>query len=274
MSTVLEMVTPVAAHAFRSALSPESLRAIAPAVYGESARPQLSERYTFIPTERVLDGLARVGFVPVQARQVRAKVGNGSYARHLIRLQRRFETVQLKDAIPEIVLLNSHDGSSAYHLKLGLYRVVCTNGLMVAADSFPGIRVSHRKDIVDEVVTGALELAERFEELAGTVEQMRQRLLYRDEQLQLAQQALALRYPDPEQQGMAASQLLFCRRDEDARESVWNILNRLQENVLRGGFIRHSPSGRLTRMRRLSSLREEVRVNCCLWSLAASYLDQ
>jgi hypothetical protein len=68
---------------------------------------------TFIPTERVLTGLMQAGFVPVEARQTRARHGM-AHTRHVVRLRRRFETVQLKDAVPEVVFLNSHDGTSAY----------------------------------------------------------------------------------------------------------------------------------------------------------------
>jgi hypothetical protein len=32
----------------------------------------------------------------------------------VVRLRPRFQTVQLKDSVPEVVFLNSHDGSSAY----------------------------------------------------------------------------------------------------------------------------------------------------------------
>lgn len=272
MSAVINSVSPAAAQAFRLPLSTEVLRERAPAVFGESARPTLSTRYTFIPTERVLAGLMNVGFVPVQAQQVRCKLSKAPYARHLIRLQRRFETVQIREAIPEVVLLNSHDGSSAYELKLGLYRVVCTNGLMVAAESFPSIRVSHRKDVVDEVVTGALQLAERFEDLARQVERMQQRLLYQDEQQELADRALALRYPDQTERGMRSSQLLHCRRPEDMRESLWNLFNRVQENLLGGGLTRVGTRGRVCRTRRISSIREDIRLNTGLWELATGFL--
>ncbi len=66
------------------------------------------------PTERVLNGLMGAGFVPVDARQTQARRSSPSHARHILRLRRRFEIIELKDAIPEIVFLNSHDGTSAY----------------------------------------------------------------------------------------------------------------------------------------------------------------
>ena len=89
------------------------------------------------------------------------------HARHLIRLRQRDETVQLRDAVPEIVFLNSHDGTSAYQLRVGLLRVVCTNGLIVSAGVFPVWRVMHRGDVVADVVTAALQISERFDALAG-----------------------------------------------------------------------------------------------------------
>ena len=59
-------------------------------------------------------GLMNAGFVVVGARQMRPKQKSLVHAQHLIRLRRRFETIALRDAVPEVVLLNSHDGSSAY----------------------------------------------------------------------------------------------------------------------------------------------------------------
>jgi len=233
--------------------------------------PALATHY--IPTERVLTGLCRAGFEPVAARQVRTRAANVAYARHMIRLRRRFETIKLKDAVPEVVLLNSHDGTSAYHLRLGLFRVVCTNGLIVATGTFPSVRVMHRHDVVDAVVTGAIELSERFEQLAHEVRLMEQRLLFRDEQRHLAERALSLRYHDAPHSGMQPSQLLTCRRPEDSRESLWTLLNRIQENLIRGGLVRHAASGRLSRTRRITSIREDVRLNTGLWDLATGFLD-
>jgi hypothetical protein len=153
--------------AFEQALAPETLRASVPAAFADGAHSRLSPKYTFISTERVLGALGQAGFVPVEARQTRTRVVSPLHARHLIRLRRRFETIQLRDAIPEILFLNSHDGTSAYQLRVGVFRVACTNGLIVSMGVFPVWRVSHRTDIVDSVVRGALEICERFDVLAA-----------------------------------------------------------------------------------------------------------
>ncbi len=136
----------------------------------------------------------------------------------------------------------------------------------------PAYCVSHRGDVVEEVVTGALKMSEEFAALAAQVERMEHRLLLKDEQLQFAEAALAIRFPDPGARGMQPSQLLNCRRVEDLGDDLWTILNRVQEALLRGGLSRHSASGRLSRTRRISSIKEDVRLNGRLWDLAAEVL--
>ncbi len=260
------------AQAFSRPLSIDALREQVPAVFAPAAHERLSDKYTFIPTERVLTGLMNVGFVPVEARQAQSRLASPLHARHLLRLRRRFETVQLEDAIPEIVFLNSHDGTSAYQLRMGLFRVVCTNGLIVSQGAFPAIRVNHRGNVVDEVIAGALEIAERFEVLATQVQRMQRRRLCQDAQIAFAGRALALRFAELADAGMPASALLNPRRVEDMGDDLWTVLNRVQENLLRGGLSRRSASGRLTRTRRIRSIRKDVRLNGGLWDLAAEVL--
>jgi hypothetical protein len=187
-------------------------------------------------------------------------------------LRRRYEKVALRDSCPEILFLNSHDGSSSYQLRMALYRAVCTNGLIVSRGAFPTVCVAHRGNVVDEVVAGALQISERFDRLAAQVERMEKRQLFRDEQLRFAERALALKYADLAQSGMAAAQLLTIRRPQDLADDLYTVLNRVQENLLGGGLIRRSSSGRLTRTRRVTSIRRDVALNSQLWDLATEVL--
>jgi hypothetical protein len=272
MNRMLETSFSRHASAFANALSLETLRERAPAVLAESPHERTSSKYTFIPTSQVLNGLMEAGLVPVEARQTQARRASALHARHVLRLRRRFETVRLKDSIPEIVLLNSHDGTSAYQLRMGIYRVICTNGLIVSRGAFPAYCVSHRGNVVDEVVTSALKLAEQFESLAAEVTRMEEQPLFKEEQVRFAERALMLRYADLTESGMEPSRLLTCRRSEDVGDDLWSVMNRVQENLLRGGVSRRSVTGRLTRTRRISSIREDVRLNGGLWDLAREML--
>jgi uncharacterized protein DUF932 len=263
----LALNQPSHSSAFLAPLSLETLKERAPAAFADSAHESRSSAYTFISTATVVDALQAAGFYPVEARQaVRAR--SVLHARHLIRLRRRFETVALRDAVPEILFLNSHDGTSAYQLRVGLYRAVCTNGLVVSQGTFPVFRVAHRGDIVADVVRAALEISERFEALAGSVERMEHTQLDQLERLDFAAQAAALRFHGAVETGLEPSRLLVPRRAEDAGSDLWRTFNVVQENVLRGGIARRTASGRLTRTRAIRAIREDVRLNSGLWDLA------
>ncbi len=261
-----------AANVFASTLTLDAVRQRAPAVFALSPHERTSSKYTFIPTERVLSGLMQAGFVPVEARQTQARRASPLHARHVVRLRRRLETVQLKDSVPEVVFLNSHDGTSSYQLRVGIFRVVCTNGLIVSRGAFPGVYVPHRGNVVDEVIAGALRVAERFEGLALQVERMERRWLHVDEQIGFAGRALALRFPNVAESGMQPSQLLKARRIGDTGQDLWSTLNKVQENLIRGGLTRRTASGRLTRTRGITAIRRDVELNSRLWDLAQEVL--
>ncbi|MBS0377202.1 MAG: DUF932 domain-containing protein [Proteobacteria bacterium] len=242
-----------------------------PAAFAPAAHESRSASYTFIPTAKVVDALYSVGFHPVEARQAtRAK--SPLHARHVIRFRRRFETVALKDAVPELLFLNSHDGTSVYQLRVGLYRAVCTNGLVVSVGAFPTFKVAHRGDVVADVVRAALEISERFGSLVTSVEHLECRHLDYLEQLDFASAALALRFPGRPECGLEPARLLVPRRAEDAGDDAWRVLNRVQENVLRGGIPRRTATNRLVRTRAITAIREDIRINAGLWDRALALL--
>jgi hypothetical protein len=255
--------------AFREGLSLDTVRNRAPAVFASAAHECLSPKYGFISTRQVLEALMNVGFVPMEATQTRTRRASPLHGRHVVRLRRQFETIALTDSVPEVVFLNSHDGTCAYQLRIGIYRPICTNGLITSRGAFPAICVAHRGNVVDQVVEGALALAERFDALAGQVELMQARRLDGHDQLLFAEGVLALRYPGAAETGMAPSQLLRCRRVEDGGSDLWSVLNRCQENLLRGGLNRRSSQGRLVRTRGITAIRRNLSLNEQIWDLAS-----
>jgi len=256
-----------------SVLTLDDIRKRTPAVFAPTAHQRMSAKYNFIPTERVLTGLLRVGFVPVEARQTRARRASALYTRHVLRLRRRVETVRVKDSVPEVLFLNSHDGTSAYQLRIGLFRVVCTNGLIVSRGAFPTYRVPHRGNAVDDVIAAAIQVSEQFGSLAEQVDLMERRRLSNDEQIRFAERALALRFQNPATTGITPAQLLACRRPEDAGDDLWSALNKVQEALLGGGLIlRSAGAGWPRRTRRITSIREDLRLNSGLWDLAVGLL--
>ena len=73
--------------------------------------------------------------------------------------------------------------------------------------------------------------------------------------------------------GIEPAQLLTIRRTQDIADDLYTVLNRCQENLLGGGLSRRSPEGRLTRTRRVTSIRRDVALNSQLWDLATEVLS-
>ncbi|HBR9642371.1 TPA: DUF932 domain-containing protein, partial [Klebsiella pneumoniae] len=93
------------------------------------------------------------------------------------------------------ILLNSHDGSSSYQMIPGMFRFVCTNGL-VCGTSFGEIRVPHKGDIVGRVIEGAYEVLGIFDKITEGVDVMKSIALTKEEQRLFGQAALTYRYED------------------------------------------------------------------------------
>ena len=121
-------------------LTREELFRVVPSVFSEDKHESRSERYTYIPTISLLDSLQREGFQPFFACQTRVRdPGRREHTKHMLRLRREGQITGIQ--VPEIILLNSHDGTSSYQMLPGLFRAVCQNGL-VCGESFGEVRVA------------------------------------------------------------------------------------------------------------------------------------
>ena len=172
----------------------------------------------------------------------------------------------LEDAIPEIVIVNAHDGTSAYQVRAGLYRPICTNGLMTKLGDFGIIHVPHRGNVVANIVEAAQRILSQFEPVAVAVRGMVATYLSDRAQLEFAERAVAIRWRD--ERPIRARQLLGARRPADVGDDLWRVYNTVQENLIRGGVVSQSASGRLRRTRGIRAIREDVRINTELWQAA------
>jgi hypothetical protein len=171
-----------------SPLSDDQIRHVAPSIFADGKHESRSERYTYIPTIDVLRGLRNEGFQPFMVCQTRVRdEGKREYTKHMLRLRHADQIIG--DEANEIVLLNSHDGTSSYQMLAGVLRFVCQNG-MVAGDSVRDIRVPHKGNIVQNVINGAFDVLDGFDLIREQKDGMRAVELNRDEQHAFARAAL------------------------------------------------------------------------------------
>ena len=229
-----------------SPLSDDQIRRVAPSIFADGKHESRSERYTYIPTIEVLRGLRNEGFQPFMICQTRVRdEGKHEFTKHMLRLRHADQITG--DEADEIVMLNSHDGTSSYQMLAGTFRFVCQNG-MVAGDNIADIRVPHKGNVVQNVINGAFDVLDGFDLIREQKDGMRAVTLDRDEQHAFARSALALRYDPTDAEAsapIADSQLLAQRRFEDRRDDLWTVFNRVQENLTKGGLHGRSPLGPL-----------------------------
>lgn len=261
------------AHAFVRPIHIDQLAAQVPAAFTDHAAEHTSSNYVFISTRELVSALLDAGFVATQARQANARVGtNLAYARHMLRFQPERTEVQLHEVIPQIVLINSHDGRCSYQLRAGLYRPICTNGLLTRLGDFGLIHVPHRGNVVQNVVDAALQITRDFSRVGEVIEQMRTTLMPFDRRIEFARQALEIRYSAQQHQPFGPEALLKTRREADQGEDLWRVFNVVQENIIRGGIAGRSAKGRSTQSRGIRAIREDVRINNDLWQLAVAMI--
>ncbi len=248
-------------------LSNEQIRAAVPSIFAETPHESRSERYSYIPTATVLSKLRKEGFEPFMVCQTRVRnEDRRDHTKHLIRL-RHASQINGSEA-NEIILLNSHDGSSSYQMLAGMFRFVCHNGL-VCGDTFADVRVPHKGDITDQVIEGAYEVLQGFEQVHRSRETMRAITLEEGEQEIFARSALALKYDDPNKPTpVTESQLLMPRRYEERKPDLWSTFNRVQENFIKGGLNVRASNGRQQRTRAVQGIDQNLKLNRALWMLA------
>jgi hypothetical protein len=249
-----------------SPLADDQIMRVAPSIFAVEKHASRSERYTYIPTGDVLTALRKQGFSPFMVCQAKARDDSKrEHTKHMVRL-RHASQINSKEA-NEIILLNSHDGTSSYQMMSGMFRFVCANGL-VCGDTLSDIRIRHKGDIIDNVIEGAFRVLDDFE-VIGQMDSMKALTLNTGEQQAFAHAALSLKYdtelaPAP----VTETQILTPKRLEDRSNDLWTTFNRVQENLIDGGLRGRTPTGQVRQTRPVTGIDQSVKLNRALWILS------
>ena len=257
----------------RTPLELADVQRIAPSVFAEQKHESRSDRYTYIPTSEILGKLMAEGFRPFAVMQGGSRdEEKRGFTKHLLRLRHDSQEMQVGGTHNEIVLLNSHDGTSSYRLMAGVFRLVCGNGMVVAQSMIEDIRVPHKGDIAGQVIDGCVTLLEKLPEVSDSVREMDALRLTDGERRAFAVASLVARYGEGEAP-VTPEQVLTVRRREDAAPTIWNTLNTAQESMIRGGlgYVQRDEAGRrkaYRRTREVAGIDQNTNINRALWALA------
>lgn len=242
--------------------------------------PEVSKKYSFVPTKDIIKALGTEGWFPVLAQESRSKKYEG-FQKHMIRF-RNLDHPPLKlvgDLIPEIILTNAHNAKSSYTLRVGFFRLACSNGLIVADSIFGSIHLRHIGFQTPDIIEASKKVISTFPQVAKSIQAYRKFELTRKDQIEFAKKALILRYQKGkskvEHKGdsitigkrvFSLTQLLNPLRKGDSRPNLWNTFNIIQEKITQGGafIIRNSE---FRNARGVRGINRNIKFNQSLWEL-------
>ena len=241
----------------------------------------LSKHYSFVPTMRVVNDLRTLGYEVTDAVQVKArkKTTNG-YQKHMITLEHPKYKVEGSEEYPQILLTNSHDGGNAFSLSAGIFRLVCSNGLVIKTEDYGTARLVHKGYSFEAVQ----ELVKQFEETMGEVltkiTAMKKVELTKAQQIEFAKKAALLRFTaksyneDNISDVVDIDDLLNVERKEDAGNGLYEVFNRVQESIVQGKYL-YASSGKVKdadtktrKARPIKNFKQSISVNKKLSELA------
>ena len=266
-------------NANNTALSIERVQQLAPAAFAITKHERLTDRYVPLHTSSLIPVMQDYGYSPVQAAQKKSRKVSAEHSAHMIAFARTIDTDFAQgDVRPEIILYNSHDGSSSVKLFAGAFRFICSNGI-VAGDGFQN-RMYHNtsamsgfEDMLRSTVANLPAMMERINLLKSV--QLSSATAY-----EMAKRSVATRWDmfDAQKKGVYAidktiSDVLTVNRNEDNMMDAFTVFNRIQESVIRGkAFVKSiteaTPYGSIRKARPINSVKENIRINGELWNIA------
>lgn len=264
----------------------EQLRNVCPVAFmSEPSNPKVSSHYTHINTATLVGDLEKLGWLPDRAMMRKRRKTDTIYSKHMVVFRNPNLTIEGKvgDIVfPEILLQNSHDGTSSFQFRVGLYRLICSNGMVIADREFVSFRIRHQgytfEELQEAVGKAMLALPERVE----VMNRMQSRELTEEERQTLAVQALLVRAGiDPASDEAkektfspeVLTEVLTPKRPEDAGNSLWTVFNVLQEKVTKGGFRAALAGAKVRKVRPIKSFEKDVEINQKLFALVEEWAN-
>ncbi len=273
------------------ALNDDDIKVVCPVAFKETMSSQeianlgLSKHYSFGPTSSVINDLRSMGWDVVDAVQVKArkKTTNG-YQKHRVTFEHSDYKVEGAEEYPQLLLTNSHDGGNAFTLSAGIFRLVCSNGLVIKTEDYGTSRLVHKGYSFEAVQKLVNEFVETIDETLTRITAMKQIELDKTQQIEFAKQAALLRFTaksyneDNISNVVDLDDLLNVERKEDAGNGLWEVFNRVQESLVNGKY-NYASNGKVNaadaktrKARPIKNFKQSIDVNKKLSELAFAYV--
>ena len=252
-------------------ISKEQVKQVAPSVFTKTGSSNVSEKYSHIPTERVMDDMSALGWNVVDAKEIKARKNQG-FQKHMLIFANPEIIINGNDGdtvFPRILLTNSHDGKNAFTFKAGLFRLVCTNGLVIADEQFGEMKIRHMGYDFEALQSLITEMVEKLPLTVESMNRFKNKQLSEEQKQKFALEALGLRF-DTENKTFNVSEFLTPTRKEDEGNDLWSVFNLVQEKLV-NGMVDYRAGSKQRKARRIKNFQQDVKLNSELYELALAY---
>lgn len=242
-------------------ISLNSLRERVPAIFTKTPSPKVSDRYSFADSEYYLQKFIDADWFIHSARQV----SKSEYAPHQVILRNK-DIATVGDLLPQLMFTNSHNGIKKMTIDTGIYRLVCSNGLVVPTSITQSLSIKHLDlgDSTTDVIVNSFY--EKVPIIMNSIDRMRNKILTDDEIDNFTYNALQIRFINAV--GININDVVKPSRIEDYSNDLWTVFNVVQEKIIRGGI--QLPSKRHSRP--INNFVNDNNINTKLWQLAEQYI--
>lgn len=268
-------------------LSNDDIRRICPMAFKSMpTNPGVSERYVQANTETVINDLAKLGWYPVQAKQCRAKKNSsGIRSFHMVAFQNPNIKIckteengkKVVDTYPRIILTNSHDGFNSFKFMVGLFRLVCSNGLVVCDNNMVNMSIRHINYDFEELRRIVASAIEQVPNIVDTMNRMRTITLTEKQKVELATEVVKIRRDIESEKEIdiddeTIKSILAPVREDDRANDLWTVFNVCQEKLIKGGFSAVGRNNKMRKQRGITSIKKDMDFNQRLWGTASKYM--
>lgn len=257
-------------------LTTEQIAAMAPAVLETGVSSKVSSKYVHVPTIDLIGDMATMGWNVVDAKQrkTRKNEAGGSFSKHMVVFRNDDVVIKSEDGevvYPQILLSNSHDGLSSFQFRAGLFRLICSNGLVIATKDFGSMTIRHKGYSFEELKKTVMGLVESLPVTVETLNKFREVTLTEEQKAEMALAALGIRFGEGGAE-VTAEEILKPVRSEDEGNDLWTVFNVIQEKMVRGGFKYKASTGRNKTARSIKNFNRDIELNEKLYELAESFI--
>lgn len=226
----------------------------------------LSSRYQNLDSNDVVERLEDMGLTFEGISLASAyKPSNRGFQKHLLTFSTGRE---LTDGnFLQLLVTNSYNGKTSLQFNLGIYRMVCANGLIVG-DTIYSRRVLHKGDAQKQLEDAYDDFKEAIPTVQSKVITLSKSEYSVEDEKSYINKAFEHSH-DSSKYELAGDDLFIPQRTEDTPNSVYNLYNRVQERILKGQYnLKNKETGKIRSARKKTSVSVFNDTNKFLWNEA------